>query len=131
MPRNWYIDHFQSLVCVSVHDDGHAGDEHEDGRDWYAAIVSLAQHHEGLPSGLAICLLGSTCSSGGPRSCIPRRIRFSSRCSHGFHACQGVLHLQTDPASEFEDMLFRGRRLARRRYFDQRAPSEALDGWRK
>ena len=42
------VHKFQALVGVLVDNDGHAGDEHEDGRHRDSAVVSLAQHHQGL-----------------------------------------------------------------------------------
>lgn len=39
---------FQALVDVPVHNDRHAGDEHEDGRHRDSAVISLPQHYQCL-----------------------------------------------------------------------------------
>src|SRR5687767_1625410 len=42
------IDELKALKRVMIHDDRHAGDEHEDGRHRNSAVVALAEHHDGF-----------------------------------------------------------------------------------
>jgi hypothetical protein len=81
-------DQLQTLVDVLIHNDGHAGDELEDGWHWDSTVIHVVHENERLPRGFAVfpLMLGDEFSEQRPPPLLERQ--------RGFHVQVPLVFVQ-------------------------------------